>query len=228
MLKLLLPQDDSDVLNLIDTYGVGVYDTNRRYQVLVGIQDVTATKGNKFKDYFLKRESLMGIYEKDFERLSPIKDESISIGSTGSDILSRAKNGTRKTTTFYSASAIRDGWMGLDIEPDSVKTFNDALETTKIVIWNGPMGVFEFEKIAVGTEMLHHKFKGNEVYGFGAVAVAFLFNLVVAIVLMLRCPRGSPSQFSPLHLLKCSCTRIDIKNHPQIPIFHLRIGDCGC
>lgn len=51
------------------------------------------------------------------------------------------------------ASAIPDGWMGLDIGPDSVKTFNDALDTTKTVIWNGPMGVFEFDKFAVGTEV---------------------------------------------------------------------------
>lgn len=51
------------------------------------------------------------------------------------------------------ASAIPDGWMGLDIGPDSVKTFNAALETTKTVIWNGPMGVFEFDKFAVGTEV---------------------------------------------------------------------------
>lgn len=51
------------------------------------------------------------------------------------------------------ASAIPDGWMGLDIGPDSIKTFNEALETTKTVIWNGPMGVFEFDKFAVGTEV---------------------------------------------------------------------------
>lgn len=44
--------------------------------------------------------------------------------------------------------------MGLDVGPDSVKTFSDALETTKTVIWNGPMGVFEFEKFAVGTEVI--------------------------------------------------------------------------
>lgn len=43
--------------------------------------------------------------------------------------------------------------MGLDIGPDSIKTFNDALDTTKTVIWNGPMGVFEFDKFAVGTEV---------------------------------------------------------------------------
>ncbi|CAM8891123.1 unnamed protein product [Rhodiola kirilowii] len=55
------------------------------------------------------------------------------------------------------ASAIPDGWMGLDIGPDSIKTFNEALETTKTVIWNGPMGVFEFDKFATGTEAVAKK-----------------------------------------------------------------------
>lgn len=60
------------------------------------------------------------------------------------------------------ASAIPDGWMGLDIGPDSIKTFNDALETTKTVIWNGPMGVFEFDKFALGTEVcLNFRFQNG-------------------------------------------------------------------
>lgn len=67
-----------------------------RYQT----EDVTATKGNEFEDYFLKRELLMGIYEKGFERPSPIQEESIPIALTGSDILARAKNGTGKTAAF--------------------------------------------------------------------------------------------------------------------------------
>uniref|UniRef100_A0A7S1WYI3 RNA helicase n=1 Tax=Tetraselmis chuii TaxID=63592 RepID=A0A7S1WYI3_9CHLO len=62
--------------------------------------DVTATKGNEFEDYFLKRELLMGIYEKGFERPSPIQEESIPIALTGRDILARAKNGTGKTAAF--------------------------------------------------------------------------------------------------------------------------------
>ncbi|KAG5565733.1 hypothetical protein RHGRI_001599 [Rhododendron griersonianum] len=65
-----------------------------------GVRDVTATKGNEFEDYFLKRELLMGIYEKGFERPSPIQEESIPIALTGSDILARAKNGTGKTAAF--------------------------------------------------------------------------------------------------------------------------------
>ncbi|NJN39023.1 MAG: phosphoglycerate kinase [Acaryochloridaceae cyanobacterium CSU_3_4] len=52
--------------------------------------------------------------------------------------------------------AIPEGWMGLDIGPDSVKEFQAALSDCKTVIWNGPMGVFEFDKFAVGTEAIAH------------------------------------------------------------------------
>ena len=62
--------------------------------------DVTATKGNDFEDYFLKRELLMGIFESGFEKPSPIQEESIPIALTGRDILARAKNGTGKTAAF--------------------------------------------------------------------------------------------------------------------------------
>jgi len=44
--------------------------------------------------------------------------------------------------------------MGLDIGPDSISAFSSALETTQTVIWNGPMGVFEFDKFAVGTKVM--------------------------------------------------------------------------
>ncbi len=55
-----------------------------------------------------------------------------------------------------SINNIPDGWMGLDIGPDSVKVFQDALADCKSAIWNGPMGVFEFDKFAVGTEAIAH------------------------------------------------------------------------
>lgn len=53
-----------------------------------------------------------------------------------------------------SVEAIPDGWMGLDIGPESVKVFQAALADCKSVIWNGPMGVFEFDKFAAGTEAI--------------------------------------------------------------------------
>jgi phosphoglycerate kinase len=55
-----------------------------------------------------------------------------------------------------SVENIPDGWMGLDIGPDSVKVFQEALKECKTVIWNGPMGVFEFDKFAKGTEAIAH------------------------------------------------------------------------
>merc|ERR1719455_35240 len=50
-----------------------------------------------------------------------------------------------------AADAIPEGWMGLDIGPDSVKSFQDALKECKTVVWNGPMGVFEMDAFAKGT-----------------------------------------------------------------------------
>lgn len=63
-------------------------------------EDVTLTKGNSFEDFYLKRELLMGIYEKGFENPSPIQEATIPIATFGKDILARAKNGTGKTAAF--------------------------------------------------------------------------------------------------------------------------------
>ncbi len=53
-----------------------------------------------------------------------------------------------------SIESIPDGWMGLDIGPSSIKAFQQALSDCKTVIWNGPMGVFEFDKFAEGTNAI--------------------------------------------------------------------------
>ncbi len=55
-----------------------------------------------------------------------------------------------------SVENIPDGWMGLDIGPKSIEEFKTALSECKSVIWNGPMGVFEFDKFAAGTEAIAH------------------------------------------------------------------------
>jgi phosphoglycerate kinase len=59
-----------------------------------------------------------------------------------------------------SLENIPDGWMGLDIGPDSIKVFQAALQSCKTVIWNGPMGVFEFDKFAAGTDAIAHTLAG--------------------------------------------------------------------
>lgn len=63
-------------------------------------EDVTDTKGREFEDFFLKRELLMGIFEKGFERPSPIQEEAIPIILQDRNVLARAKNGTGKTAAY--------------------------------------------------------------------------------------------------------------------------------
>jgi phosphoglycerate kinase len=46
---------------------------------------------------------------------------------------------------------IPDGWMGLDIGPDTIALFSKVIENSKAILWNGPMGVFEFPNFANGT-----------------------------------------------------------------------------
>ena len=46
---------------------------------------------------------------------------------------------------------IPDGWMGLDIGPKSIALFSEAVKAAKTVVWNGPMGCFEFAPLAKGT-----------------------------------------------------------------------------
>jgi len=67
-----------------------------RYQT----EDVTLTRGQEFEDYFLKRELLMGIFEKGFERPSPVQERAIPIILQNRNVLARAKNGTGKTAAF--------------------------------------------------------------------------------------------------------------------------------
>ncbi|NEQ75141.1 MAG: phosphoglycerate kinase [Okeania sp. SIO2C9] len=70
------------------------------------------------------------------------------------DVVVADKFDPEANTQTVSVEAIPDGWMGLDIGPDSAKVFQDALADCQTVIWNGPMGVFEMEKFAKGTEAI--------------------------------------------------------------------------
>ena len=49
---------------------------------------------------------------------------------------------------------IPDGWEGLDIGPKTIELFSAEVAKAKTVVWNGPMGVFEFENFAVGTKAI--------------------------------------------------------------------------
>lgn len=57
-----------------------------------------------------------------------------------------------KTGAATDKTGIPDGWMGLDCGPESIKAYQAAIEKAKTILWNGPAGVFEFEKFATGTK----------------------------------------------------------------------------
>ena len=54
-------------------------------------------------------------------------------------------------TQVCKSGQIPEGWMGLDIGPETIELFKKTLEGAKTVVWNGPMGVFEMAPFAVGT-----------------------------------------------------------------------------
>lgn len=55
------------------------------------------------------------------------------------------------STDVCSTTKIPDGWMGLDIGPKTTENFISLIQNAKVVLWNGPMGVFEMESFAKGT-----------------------------------------------------------------------------
>jgi len=67
------------------------------------------------------------------------------------DVVIADKFAADANTKIVSVDDIPDGWMGLDIGPESVKAFQRELGACKTVIWNGPMGVFEMDAFAKGT-----------------------------------------------------------------------------
>jgi phosphoglycerate kinase len=54
-------------------------------------------------------------------------------------------------TNISKTNETPDGWMGLDIADETIKTFSEVIANSKTILWNGPMGVFEMEKFAKGT-----------------------------------------------------------------------------
>lgn len=57
-------------------------------------------------------------------------------------------------TVTVDSKQIPEGWQGLDIGPKAIEEYTQELKNAKTVIWNGPLGVFEFEKFAKGTNSI--------------------------------------------------------------------------
>lgn len=57
-------------------------------------------------------------------------------------------------TEIVSVTEIPVGWEGVDIGPETIQIFSEEIKRAKTIVWNGPMGVFEIDKFAVGTNQI--------------------------------------------------------------------------
>ena len=85
----------------------------------------------------------------------------LPVDAVAADAFSNDAN--RRTVDIMS---IPDGWIGMDIGPKSIEIFKAAVADAQTVIWNGPMGVFEFENFAEGTRAVAEALAGS-----GAVTI---------------------------------------------------------
>lgn len=94
-------------------------------------------------------EGLADVVQKIFESASVKK---VGIFLPKDHVIAKeAKENARKRTV---KEHIPDGWLGLDIGPETVKNYKSVLKDSKTIVWNGPVGLFEMKPFAAGTREL--------------------------------------------------------------------------
>ncbi len=96
------------------------------------------------------------LYEEDkLELAREILNEMILAGVNiylPTDVVAADAFSNDANSKIIDSNNIPEGWMGLDIGPDSLKRFATAVKDSRMVLWNGPMGVFEMDKFSKGTK----------------------------------------------------------------------------
>lgn len=72
------------------------------------------------------------------------------------DVVAAQTFSADSTMKFVTCQEIPKGWMGLDVGPASMRLFREALNDAQTILWNGPMGVFEFDKFSKGSIKMSH------------------------------------------------------------------------
>ncbi len=67
-------------------------------------------------------------------------------------------------TNVVPYDAVPDGWLGLDIGPETAARFGEVVHGARTIFWNGPMGVFEWPRFAAGTKAVAQAVAGSEAY----------------------------------------------------------------
>ncbi len=106
-------------------------------------------KGGKIGDSLLEADKMD--LTKEIEKKA--KEKGVKLILPVDTVIADDFSNDAKTQTVKSGQ-IPDNWQGLDIGPESVKLFSDILKESKTILWNGPMGVFEFPTFAKGTDAI--------------------------------------------------------------------------
>ena len=161
--------------------GAKVSDKLGVIENLLGKVDVLAIGGGMLFTFLKAQGKEIGKSLCEEEMLETVKSLLATAKEKGvklllpSDIVVAPEFSADAKPTLVSADAIPADQLGLDIGPDSAKSFADAIVGCKTVFWNGPMGVFEFENFANGTKVVAEaltKVSGISVVGGGDSAAA--------------------------------------------------------
>jgi 3-phosphoglycerate kinase len=98
------------------------------------------------------------------------------------DIVAAAEFAADAETRVVPYDEIPDGWLGLDIGPDSRRLFAERIAEAQTIFWNGPMGVFEWRRFAEGTRAVAHAVAESHAYSVvgGADSARALHELGLA------------------------------------------------
>ncbi|MDR2910356.1 MAG: phosphoglycerate kinase [Bacteroidales bacterium] len=81
------------------------------------------------------------------------KEKSVNL-IIASDCLAADKFANDANIEICPTSNIKDGWMGLDVGPETIKIFKEVIGSSKTILWNGPAGVFEMDTFSAGTKAI--------------------------------------------------------------------------
>jgi phosphoglycerate kinase len=80
------------------------------------------------------------------------------------DVLAAAAFEADADSQVVPYDALPEGWLGLDIGPDTAKRFGELIRGAKTIFWNGPLGVFEWPRFAAGTRAVAQAVAGSNAY----------------------------------------------------------------
>ncbi|WP_457630706.1 phosphoglycerate kinase [Oceanithermus sp.] len=107
------------------------------------------------------------VEEDKVELAASLLEEARSLGKKlllPSDVVAAREISSEAETAVFPAFGVPEGWMGLDIGPESRKIFAEALAPARTVFWNGPMGVFETPPFDAGTLAVAEAIAGLDAY----------------------------------------------------------------